>query len=275
MTELRFGIWQASVSEECGSNLISLRCAGDQLLRSPQSLEELKGRPCLYGFPLILPANRVRDGVFSFEGKQYQLEINDLAFHNHIHGLIKDAPFHCLEKKENYLKTVLENDGSYYPFPFLLTVEDTLDGDGWQRRLTLENTGCSRMPYTLGFHATFREPECFRVPISQRYDMDQRYLPTGKLLPLDALQQRCRDGFVPDGSKINGCYTACGNTVELGKYRMTVSAQFDHFVLFNGGGGEGYLCIEPQCGAVNGLRTDKHRVLDPGERETFTIQIGL
>lgn len=273
--EIKCGAWSARIEPECGNNVVSLCCGDAQILRCPRDLAELHSRPCLYGIPLLFPANRLEDGRFFFEKQEYRLPINEPAFHNHIHGLLKDAPFQVKSQTPTQVVTFLENKGEYYPFPFVIEMEDAVSDSGFLRRLRLKNTGAHPMPYTLGFHATFREPECFRVPISQRYDMDRRYLPTGKLLPLDALQQRCRDGFVPDGSKINGCYTACGNTVELGKYRMTVSAQFDHFVLFNGNGGEGYLCIEPQCGAVNGLQTDKHRVLDPGERETFTIQIGL
>ena len=55
MTELKFGPWSAMVAEECGSNLISLKYANEEILRSQEDLETLMGRPCMYGFPLILP----------------------------------------------------------------------------------------------------------------------------------------------------------------------------------------------------------------------------
>jgi len=275
MVTFSCGAWEAVLFEECGSNLCSLKYRGEELLRAPERLEALQGRPCLYGFPLLFPTNRTEDGAFSFEGESYQLAINEQVWNNHIHGLIKDAPFRVLEKGETYVKTVLENEGEYYPFPFTVYLEDALSETGWLRRITLQNTGTQTMPYTMGFHTTFREPEFFQVPICERYEMNERYIPTGKLLPLNDWQLMCRDGFTPDGSKINGSYTSRGNTVRVGDFVMTVSEQFDHWVLFNGSGVEGFLCIEPQCGAVNGLNNGKHRTLKPGQKEIFTVSIGM
>jgi galactose mutarotase-like enzyme len=40
-----------------------------------------------------------------------------------------------------------------------------------------------------------------------------------------------------------------------------------------GGGDKGFLCIEPQCGEVNGLNSDAHRELAAGETETFVMTI--
>lgn len=129
------------------------------------------------------------------------------------------------------------------------------------------------MPYTMAFHTTFAEPAHFCVPIDKCCQMDERYIPTGQLLPLTAQQQAYRDGMEPSGSKISGVYTSCGNTVQLGDFRMSVSEKFDHWVLFNGNGSEGYLCIEPHCGAVNGLNNQNHRVLQPGTEDRFAVTV--
>src|SRR6266498_814440 len=41
------------------------------------------GNPILFPFP-----NRVKGGAYTFEGKSYQLDINETARGNHIHGLV-------------------------------------------------------------------------------------------------------------------------------------------------------------------------------------------
>ena len=65
---------------------------------------------------------------------------------------------------------------------------------------------------------------------------------------------------------ISGYYKAGGHTAAVGRFTYTVSEEFDHWVLFNGRGESGLLCVEPQCGAVNGLNIPGgHRVLQPGE----------
>ena len=178
------------------------------------------------------------------------------------------------EKTPNSVTARLVNKGDLYPFSFELEITDTLTENGLTRALTLKNTGSEPMPYTLGFHMTFREPESFCVAVKDRYAVDAAYIPTGELLPLTPVQRAYRQGFSPDGSKISGIYRSCGQTARIGRFTMTVSEQFDHWVLFNGNGKEGYLCIEPQCGAVNGLNNGKHRVLQPGDEEEFYLHIG-
>lgn len=273
MIEISCGAWRATVAPECGSNVISLRYLEQELLRTPESLRQLRGRPCLYGIPLLFPANRTKDGCFFSRGEKYNLPINEPTLRNHIHGLLKDAPFQIVEITESSITTEIENRGQYYPFPFKLTVKDSMSDGGLTRHLTLKNTGSKPMPYTLAFHTTFAAPAHFCVPIDKCCQMDDRYIPTGNLLPLTAQQQAYRDGMEPDGSKISGVYTSCGSTVQLGDFRMSVSEQFDHWVLFNGNGSEGYLCIEPQCGAVNGLNNQNHRVLQPGTEDRFAVTV--
>ena len=275
MERIDFGKWSAVIAPECGSNVISLTFDGKAILRCPEGLEQLRSRPCLYGMPLLLPANRLADACFSFAGRTYQLPENEPTFGNHIHGLVKDAPFHIIEKTENSVTTQLENTGAYFPFPFEITICDSLSGEGFCRKLSLKNTGSSPMPYTLGFHTAFVEPTSFCVPLKDRWEMDARYLPTGHILPLTARQKAYCDGIRPNGSKISGVYRSDGHTVHVGGISMQVSEQFDHWVLFNGNGNEGYLCIEPQCGAVNGLNNGNYRILEPGKQEAFTVSLFL
>lgn len=275
MERICFGKWSAVIAPECGSNVIGLAYDGKEILRAPESLTQLRERPCLYGMPLLLPANRLADACFSFEGKSYTLPMNEPAFQNHIHGLLRDAPFCVAEKTESSVTTRLENTGEYYPFPFVITIRDSLSKGGFLRRLTLENTGSHPLPYTLGFHTAFAEPAWFRVPLAARCEMDGRYLPTGTMLPLTPQQRAFCDGMHPDGSKLSGVYRSAGSAMQIGQFTVTVSEQFDHWVLFNGSGDEGYLCIEPQCGGVNGLNTGCHRVLQPGACEEVTVSIKL
>ena len=270
---IKNGKWQAEIAPECGGNLVGLTYEGEQILRRPADMQSLQSSPCLYGLPLLLPANRVKDARFSFQGNEYILPLNEVLRHNHLHGLLNSAPFTIQEAADHRLTTVLENNGEYYPFPFKVRITDSLSEDGLTRTLILENTGMTAMPYTLAFHATFAEPNCFTVPLEQRYIVDDRMIPTGLLRALTAEEQCYCTGLNPRNIVVTGFYTSGGNSARLDNYCLTVSEQFDNWVLFNGGGGKGYLCIEPQCGAVDGLNNGRHSVLEPGNKEFFTIKI--
>lgn len=270
---LQNGHWYAEVVPSCGNNLISLCYDQTEILRKPDSLEALFQRPSLYGLPLLLPANRIDRGRFEFMGKEYELPINEPVRQNHIHGLLKDAPFSIVQLGCDYLVTSFRNSGIYYPFPFEIKIFDSLTEDGLMRRLELSNIGTMPMPYTLAFHATFVEPHIFAVGIGDRYEVNERHIPTGKMLNKSDTESAYASGFDPHGVPVSGFYTANENTAVIGDFELMVSQLFDNWVLFNGGGNQGYLCIEPQCGAVNGLNNGRCKVLEPGKQDIFVLTI--
>lgn len=269
---LQAGSWHAKILPHFGMNMISLSCGEKQILRSPQSMDTLIKEPYVYGMPLLFPANRVEKGIFTFEGKSYRLPINEPARDNHLHGLMFDAPFRVMEQTGSQVKAIYENKGERYPFPFSMTITDTLTPDGLTRRLSLENTGDTAMPYTLAYHTSFVEPESFCVPIGQRFVCNDNYIPNGQMTELTAQEQEYCTGTGSKGKKISGFYTAAGHDACLDEICFKVSENFDEWVTFNAGGEQGFLCIEPQCGQVNGLNCQGgHRILLPGETQEFIV----
>lgn len=272
---LTAGPWQAKVLPGFGMNLISLRHNDSPILREPGDEQTLIENPHVYGIPLLLPANRTAGGRFEFEGKVYQLPINEPAFSNHIHGFLYNAPFSVIQQSTQQVTAAYVNQGERYPFPFAMTITDTLSEAGLRRVLELKNTGDTAMPFTMAFHTSFTEPQSFSVPLGERAERGEGYIPTGKLEALSETEKEYRIGASSNGRAISGFYTAAGHRAKLDDIAFEVSENFDQWILFNGGGEQGFLCIEPQCGQVNGLNMPGgHHVLQPGETETFTIRIG-
>jgi aldose 1-epimerase len=80
LVHLRHGDWQADIFPAFGANLIRLAYQGTEILRTPPDLASILGRTILYGTPVLIPANRTANGRFTFNGKNYQLPINEAAF---------------------------------------------------------------------------------------------------------------------------------------------------------------------------------------------------
>lgn len=272
MLSLSFGDWYGEVAPNLGANLLKLTYKGTDILRSPGSTEALAAEPFHFGTPLLLPANRTKGAIFTFEGKEYTLPLNEPARGNHLHGLMHNAEFTVTEKTESTVTLEYENKGEKYPFPFKLTITDVLSEEGYCRKLNIENTGTKTMPYTLAYHTTFLESE-FSVPIKERYEVDENYIPTGNMLPLNCLEKEATECCNPCGKIFSGSYMVSGNTVKIGEYLYKFSDNFDTLVLFNWGGDKGFICIEPQSGAVNGLNTKKCKFLKVGEGDTYTHKI--
>ena len=106
---------------------------------------------------LMLPySNRIRDGKFSFEGREYVLAN---AKNHAIHGDVRNRPWKVIEQAPNRL--VLEFDSATvadfnWPWPILARVEIEADGDRLVQRLKLENRGDTTMPAGFGWHPYFR-----------------------------------------------------------------------------------------------------------------------
>ena len=81
-------------------------------------------------------------------------------------------------------------------------------------------------------------------------------------------------GIVRAASPGDGVVLVSDEEAEKAIARYEASKEFDHWILFNGGGNKGLLCVEPQLGAVNGLnKPDGHRVMKPGEVLTLWTKI--
>jgi len=88
--------YEASVATKRGGSLIRLACPAlnAESLRTP--IKGMTDNPFLYGTPLIFPPNRIAGGRFSFEGRVYELPVNEPATGCFPHGVLHETPFRCL-----------------------------------------------------------------------------------------------------------------------------------------------------------------------------------
>ncbi len=140
----------------------------------------------LFPFP-----NRVKNGIYEFEGKTYQLPINWPQEEHAIHGFVCDKVFNLIhsEEAEEYANTTLsyKYDGTQagYPFPFQMNVTYRLDADEFSCVTELMNTGENSMPISDGWHPYF----------SFHKKVDNLYLQIPKA---DIV---CVDKLIPNGEK--------------------------------------------------------------------------
>lgn len=271
---IRRGKWEAGILPEFGMNAVSLRYDGREILRKPESTDALSKSPYLYGIPLLFPANRVAGGTFDFMGKTYALPLNEPQRNNHIHGLMYNAPFEIVDQSDRHIEAAYENRGERYPFPFFMKMTDELSESGYTRKVYITNTGNTPLPYTLAFHTTFLEPSRLTVFVKERFLLNENYIPTGRLVPLTECEKRYSGGISLKDYALSGFYVSGGNSAYLDDICFTVSDNFDEWILFNAGGGQGFVCVEPQAGEVNGLnRQNGSKILKEGETHMFTLSI--
>ncbi len=266
--------WSAEISPIHGANVEKLQYENKDIFVPLKSEEQLKVNPFLQGSPILLPANRTYEGRFKFEGKEYTLPLNEPQRNANLHGSVHTKPFNVIELEQEKIVLEFINNGEVYPFDFSLQVTYILKDDGFYQHYKIKNTGNCNMPITFALHTTFVEPENFCVPISCCQEKDENHIPTGRYVELNSQEKLYVTGSPSKGKDISGYYKASGNTAYIGDIKYTVSENFDYWILYNGQGESQLLCVEPQCGAVNGLNSkEDFIIIKPNEYEIFETKI--
>lgn len=295
-----------------GSNLISLvhEPTGTELLRVPESAEAFWQRPALYGTPVLFPPNRIADGRFTYRGREYRFDINEPARGNHIHGFVHKRPWQLVRAETDAsgravvetcfdVATIADRDDILRQFPhhFVLTLRLTLDGATLHKDIEVHNAGSEPFPFGVSFHTTFVCPDGarFALDVEKRWRLSDRMVPTGELEDIPFRDELVR-GMDLTGVALDDAFfvgetpTRSAATIShpAGRARLTVRYEadenFQHWVVYTGGGRSGFVCPEPYTWITNAPNLNLPASLTglqevaPGERKllatTITVSTG-
>lgn len=285
----------AEISPALGNNCFTFRTDEDVL--EPVSFSEFRQRPTSYGIPILFPfPNRIRDGVFMFQGETFPVSPPR-------HGFVRDKPWRvedsgASEERGAWLvssfdaKEYQEGILSQFPFPFRLEVTYKL----FERRLSMgtlvKNIGDRDMPVGFGIHPYFRKPAhgAVTVPADERWELSDS-LPTGKLLPVEG-DYDLRDGKELNGLSLDDIFTKLGSDAggharcvledsDLGTQTIIEfpAAQFPNVVAYTPPAPRQAICIEPNSCPTDAFNLQERGiesnviVLGAGEEMRFEVNI--
>jgi aldose 1-epimerase len=162
------------------------------LYADPQLFDN--GRPTRSGIPILFPfPNRIRGGTFTYNGKTYQLPLNDPAKKNAIHGFACRHPWRVVDEGATA-------DSAWLTGEFQLSRDAPADLPLWpadaclrityrlmENRLRIEaavDAPAEALPFGLGYHPYFAvapfggEQATVLVPATRSWVLDEN-LPTG------------------------------------------------------------------------------------------------
>ena len=221
--EFSFGDYTALVVPGQGANLVRLAHTGlgAEILRTPAAdeIETFLRRPQVFGMPLLFPPNRIGDGRYRFDGREYRFPITIERENNYHHGILKSQPFVVSKAWEHDDEVLVEcryysnagNDAIFRDFPheFKCKVVYRLTAAGMEVEVMFANRSRLPMPVGAGFHTPMRVPFAggqasdyvMRVAVGEFIEVNDRKLPTWRKLPLP-------ERFVPlrgEGLQVTGC----------------------------------------------------------------------
>jgi aldose 1-epimerase len=155
------------------------------------------GHPILFPFP-----NRLERGRFTFDGKEYQLPLNESTGTHAIHGFTPRTRWRVVgaggEKGHAFVSGQLQLSkdlpGATWPGDFVITVTYELHQSALVVDCLVENVGTGPLPFGLGYHPYFAVPDVpdatademtLTAPTGELWEANGG-IPTGQRLPVPA-----------------------------------------------------------------------------------------
>lgn len=277
----------ALLNPEVGGSLVQLNLSGIDLIDLPgSSSHSLESNP-YHPSALLTPwVNRVRNGNYSFRGKNYQLPINEPALGNAIHGLLARVNFDVIQASENSitLQHAYTGQEPNYPFPFTFRYTYTLQDSGvFEITFEAENTGTSPLPFACGWHPYFRFPDTSVADLEIKFKPISRFLSDSQMIPLSEENLHDQEHFVFSQEKIDHVFRLkpaekhvtefIDKKHERSLFLEQSSILFPFLVVFQP---EGYnsVAIEPMTANTDAFNTGDG-LLELAPSEVFSGQIRL
>jgi aldose 1-epimerase len=171
-----------AVVVEVGGGLRAYRVDGVAVLDEYDPDEVAPGSS---GKVLVPWPNRIRDGRYTFGGRQLQLGLSEAVRHNAIHGLACWVPWRPVAQSAGSVTLECHLSAQPgYPWPLRVRTQWSVDVDGLTARHEATNLGSRPAPFGLGVHPYLRvaggvDEALLRVPAHSRLLLDGRMLPIG------------------------------------------------------------------------------------------------
>lgn len=177
----------AKINLKEGASLQLLTLSGHQIIKDLHPLPY----STTYASSILFPfANRIKDGVYAFEGENYQFEINQKQENNALHGLVYNKTFQLIDQKSTEAKASVvlqykEVDKSPgFPYSYTIQLQYTFTENGLSLGVSVMNTSTKAFPFTLGWHPYFYSSDLYNSSVvfdsAKKLILDDRNITIGE-----------------------------------------------------------------------------------------------
>ena len=235
--ELKNDKLNAKISLHEGGRLNELQFNGISIIEDELALkyEDTFASSILFPF-----ANRIKNGLYSFEGKEYQFNCNENERDNALHGLVYDKKFVLIEKGLGFDScsiTLLyeEKEKSIgFPFHYNIYLKYTLKENEICLSVKIKNTDNKSFPYTLGWHPYFISSDLhnsfLNFESSQKVQFDENLITTGFIKSKQKTPYQIKDNLLDDSYILNS--NSIGFTTPLYNIQLEASTKENYLQIY-------------------------------------------
>ena len=203
---------QVSVITEVGGGLRTYTVGGRDVI---DGYAEGELRPVGKGMPLLPWPNRIADGRYEFMGRTYQTALTEPARRNAIHGLTQWMNWQATDQHADRVtmsRALHPQDG--YPFALSLAIHYRLSEEGLTVQTTATNLGEQPCPFGSGHHpyltvgTEYIDSAWLRLPALLRMEVDERLIPTRRLVPIEGTEYDFLEGRPIGATKLDTAFTS-------------------------------------------------------------------
>jgi aldose 1-epimerase len=206
---------------ETGGSIARFRMGVVDLMRPSSKDAVAEGLPrSLASFPLIPFSNRIKTGVFAFDGKTYELAKN-FGDHPHtIHGNAWQRPWRVEVARPTYVHLVVEHDPARdgpesWPFAYRAAQIFRIEPKQLEVTITIRNQDRRPMPVGIGLHPYFpRTPDVRLTALCNGV-----WLNSGDMVPLEHVPVPEKwdfgSGRALQGVDVDNCFTGWDGAVRI------------------------------------------------------------
>jgi len=226
-----------------------------------------EGPLAMGSFPLVPYSGRIRDGRFTFAGRDIALPLNFPPAHHSIHGHGWQAPWSVAEANAGRAVLDYRHAADAWPFAYRSRQIVTLSPDRLTMRIELTNEGSQPMPAGIGHHPYFpRTPHCrLSATVDAMWETDDEVMPTR----LTQADPRLASGLPVAEVALDNVFPGWRRTATIdwpdNGTRLALSADtpLDFLVVYSPPA-QDYFCVEPVSHCTDAFNLAAHGRGDTG-----------
>ena len=231
-------------------------------------------------FPFV---NRIENGSYSFNGKNFNFPINEKDRNNSLHGLVFDKFFNITSQdiQDNKAKVSLVYNETHptigFPYKYNLVLEYILTETTLELNVEVSNIDQNEFPFNLGWHPYFKVEDLFNSEL--KINSRKRILVNDKMIPNGEKQIDWNRFIKIKDESFDDCFVLNSNQIEFKTPEYHLELDFSHnenFLQIYTPYGRKSIAIEPQTAPANSFNSKTGlKILKPNETYGLKWKINL
>lgn len=276
---------QSSIYPNLGASIQKLSSNEEDIIdgisNNNEGLELYKNKfnsSFLFPFP-----NRIANGKYNFDHSDYQLECNEIALNNCLHGHIYNKSFsiadkNASEEKANitltYINTKIDKG---FPFDYKLAITYSFTPNKMSVHFNIYNLGKDSFPFGIGWHPYFKTENLTESILD--FEADNQYILNEKMIPTTKTPLKVETPLVMKDTFLDDCFITNQSKALLKTNDYKIDLDFssktpNSFVQVYTPPTRDCIAIEPMTCAPNSFNNkDGLLVLEPSKNYEWTINM--